>query len=123
MARTPEGIVKDKVKKLLDVYREPTMNSAGQVFRNGLYAHWPVQNGMGMPTLDCIVCYYGHYIAIETKAPGKHPTPRQQTTIKQMEDAGAIIFVIDGDEGVERLQRALDMIKWSQRGSQSAGNS
>lgn len=108
MARTPEGIVKDKVRKLL-----ATFDVAGKDGYGRLYSHWPVQNGMGNPTLDCIGCYYGVYFAVETKAPGKTPTPRQQLTIKQMLASGAAVFVIDGDEGVEQLRRGLEMIKWA----------
>ena len=80
MAATPEGRVKDKVKRLLKKY--------------GCYQFWPVQTGYGAPTLDCIACAFGHFIGIETKAPGKHPTPRQKLTIEDMRDAGATVFVI-----------------------------
>lgn len=83
MANTPEGKVKDKVKELLK--------------EHGAYWHMPVQNGMGAPTLDIIGCHHGFFFAVETKAPGKKPTPRQNLTIKKMRDAGATVFVIDGD--------------------------
>ncbi len=88
-ATTPESKVKIKVKKILMEYRA--------------YQHWPVQNGMGAPTLDCIACYRGMYLAIETKAPGKKPTERQKMTIRHMQDAGAAVFVIDGQEGYNNL--------------------
>ena len=94
---TPEGKVKAMVKKILAKYGEE------------LYAFWPVQNGMGSPTLDCIVCYRGHYIAIETKAPGKLPTPRQLITISKMEKAGAKVFVLDGSESCVDLDLWLTM--------------
>ena len=80
---TPQGRVKAKVKAVLKKYP--------------LHAFWPVQSGYGAPTLDCLGCHHGLYFAIETKAPGKKPTPRQVITIKQMRDAGATVFVIDGD--------------------------
>lgn len=95
---TPEGKVKAAVKKVLAKYGEE------------LYAFWPVQNGMGSPTLDCIVCYRGKYIAIETKAPGKLPTPRQLITISKMEKAGAKVFVIDGSESCVGLDEYLRSI-------------
>ena len=91
---TPEGKVKAKVKRLLARYP--------------VYSHWPVQTGYGSPTLDCIVCAAGHFFAIETKAPGKKPTPRQEQTIKAMRDAGALVFIIDGD--CVLLERQLDYI-------------
>ena len=94
---TPEGKMKAAVKKALLPYRQ-----FGE-----LYSHWPVLNGMGEPTLDCVGCYRGHFFAIETKAPGKKPTPRQLQTIAKMEDAGAAVFVIDDVAGVLALQRWL----------------
>ena len=80
MASTPEGKVKAKVKRLLKKY--------------DCYQFWPVQTGYGAPTLDCIACCQGHFIGIETKAPGKRPTPRQLLTIDDMKEAGAAVIVI-----------------------------
>lgn len=85
MAQTPEGRIKDKVKKVL-------LNTPK------CYYHMPVQNGMGRPTLDFIGCCAGRFFGIETKAPGKKPTPRQLCTINLMEDAGAKVFVIDSED-------------------------
>ena len=79
---TPEGRVKDAVKKLLKEHR--------------VYWHMPVQNGMGAPSLDFVCCVKGKYFAIETKAPGKKPTPRQENTIAEIQRAGGKVFVIDG---------------------------
>lgn len=64
----------------------------------GAYQHWPVQNGMGTPCLDCHGCLNGIYFAIETKAPGKKPTPRQELTIAQIRAAGGLVFVVDSTE-------------------------
>lgn len=80
---TPEGKVKDAVKLLLK--------------KHNVYWHCVVQNGMGAPSLDFICCHCGKYLAIETKAPGKKPTPRQELTIQAIRDAGGAVFVIDGD--------------------------
>lgn len=77
---TPEGKVKGRVKRLLKKY--------------DCYQFWPVQTGYGSPTLDCIACCNGHFIGIETKAPGKHPTPRQRLTMEDMAAAGAKVIVI-----------------------------
>ena len=79
---TPEGKVKEQVKKLLREY--------------GAYYHMPVQNGMGAPTLDFVGCYRGHYFAIEAKAPGKLPTRRQYDTMSDITWAGGQCFVVDG---------------------------
>jgi hypothetical protein len=94
---TPEGRVKHLVKKMLAEF-------------TGLHAHWPVQNGMGSPTLDCIVCCRGYYVAIETKAPGKHPTPRQELTIEHIKAAGGLVFVISNDREVDQCRQALKML-------------
>lgn len=90
---TPEGRVKMLVKRVLD--------------ESKAYHHWPVVNGMGAPTLDCIACYRGRYLAIETKAPGKKPTERQVRTISQIAAAGGKVLVIDGDAGIAELKRWL----------------
>lgn len=81
---TPEAKVKERVKKLLKKY--------------GVYWHCPVMNGMGSPTLDFICCVHGRYLAIETKAPGKMPTPRQEQTIAAIRAAGGTVSVVDGSE-------------------------
>lgn len=88
---TPEGKIKTETKALLAKYKPQ------------LYAHWPVQNGMGEPTLDCIGAFRGHAFAIETKAPGKKPTLRQEQTILKMRAAEIPVFVIDGDLTTLRL--------------------
>jgi len=79
---TPEGRVKVKVKKVLEYYR------------SSIYVHMPVQNGMGKPSLDFVGCFWGFFFAVETKAPGKVPTERQEQTIADMRAAGAKVFVI-----------------------------
>ena len=94
---TPEVRVKAGVKKVLSGYED-------------LWQHWCVGNGMGSPTLDCTGWYKGHPFAIETKAPGKRPTPRQEVTISKMEAGGAMIFVIDGVDGCIQLDLWLSFI-------------
>lgn len=72
---TPEGKLKAKVKTFLK--------------ERGAYFFMPVPSGYGTPTLDFIGCYKGRFFAIETKAPGKKPTPRQEQTLKAMWMKGA----------------------------------
>lgn len=93
--QTPEGKVKDKVKRLLQDY--------------GCYYFMPVQTGYGAPTLDFLICCEGVFIAVETKAPGKKPTARQEMTIQQMQKAGAVVLVIDGDN-ISTLEYMLKRI-------------
>jgi hypothetical protein len=61
-----------------------------------MYYDMPVPMGFGRATLDFTGCYNERYFAIETKADGKKPTPRQLATIAKMRDAGAAVFVISG---------------------------
>jgi hypothetical protein len=82
---TPEGLIKERVKRLLR--------------KHGVYWHCPVQNGMGSPSLDFICCVNGRYLGIETKAPGKKMTPRQENTAHEIRAAGGTVFVIDGELG------------------------
>ncbi len=82
---TPEGRVKEKVKRLLRTC--------------DAYWHCPVQNGMGNQALDFMHVQVPGCpaFAIETKAPGKEPTVRQARTIAAIRKAGGMVFVIDGD--------------------------
>lgn len=90
---TPEGKVKDKLKRILKA--------------NGVYWHMPVQNGMGAPSLDFICCYDGHYLAIETKAGNGQPTERQKITMREIEKAGGKTLLINEHEGWEELAQWL----------------
>lgn len=90
MAKTPEGIVKDAVKKTIKEFEK----------RHGVkvYTFWPVQMGFGAATLDMLGCVNGRAFAVETKAPGKRPTERQKLCIDDMESAGMTVFVIDNED-------------------------
>lgn len=91
---TPEGKIKALVTKLLKA-------------QANIYWFMPVQNGMGRATLDYVGWHHGLPFAVETKAPGKKPTARQELTIREMVAAGARVFVIDGDEGLRELEEWL----------------
>lgn len=82
---TPEGRVKAKVKRTLT--------------EHGAYWFCPVQNGMGAPGLDFMQVQVPGCPAfcIETKAPGKKLTVRQERTVASIRAAGGTVFVIDGD--------------------------
>ena len=90
---TPEGKVKAAVKRVLKEL--------------GAYQHWPVQNGMGAPCLDCHGCWQGIYFAIEAKAPGGVPTPRQEGTIKNIAAAFGVVMVISSVEGANNIPEWL----------------
>jgi hypothetical protein len=98
MARTTEGKVKDAVKKVFAKYGHE------------LYHFWPVQNGMGKPGLDAHCCFRGEAFFVETKAPGKKPTPRQQVTIDEIAEANGRVFVVDGPESLKPLEQWLEAV-------------
>ena len=86
MDATPEG----RVKALVSAYLRSVP---------GLWYNMPVPSGYGRPTLDYLGCVKGRFFAIETKAPGKKPTGRQEATMEAMRAAGAAVFVVrDADD-------------------------
>ena len=94
MATTPEGKVKDAVKKWL---RE-----------RGYWFYMPVQNGMGVQGIpDFIICAAGQFIAIETKAPGKrdNTTANQKARLAEIEQANGVAAVIDDPEQLKDLEK------------------
>lgn len=94
---TPEGKVKAKVKALLKEF--------------GAYQHWPVQAGYGKPCLDCHGCYKGWYFAVETKAPGKRPTPRQEITIEEIAETGGAVFVVGSKQNADGTYSGMKELK------------
>lgn len=94
---TPEGKVKEQVKKLLK--------------RFGIYYHMPVQNGMGSPTLDFVICVWGFYMTIETKAPGKKPTPRQEVTMGEVRASGGFVFAVSDEDSLAVVEAYLELMQ------------
>lgn len=94
--QTPEGRVKNQVKKILTEY--------------SAYSFMPVQAGYGMPALDFHCICRGVGFCIETKAPGKKTTARQDVTIISIENAGGKCFVIDGEAGYRELREWLSLV-------------
>jgi hypothetical protein len=90
VSMTPEGKIKAKVKRAL--------NSLSRC-----YSFMPVQMGMGAATLDYLCCINGHFVAIETKAPGKYLTPRQQLTSDTIKAAGGEVFVVYDNNSLEEM--------------------
>ena len=100
MAQTPEGKVKDRVKKLLVQY--------------GAYYYMPMQNGMGRVGVpDIVACMPspvgGLFVAIETKAPGKrnNTTANQNREIDWIKRTGGVALVVDD---AEQLKEVFDRL-------------
>ena len=123
MADTPEAKVKKMVRKVLSEFTEDTTSEPDEwgdtYLVPNLYQFWPVPSGFGASGLDCYVCYYSVSITIETKAPGKHPTPRQRLTIASLKAAKGLVFVIEDEDGCEQLRAALQLIRFSQHANDS----
>lgn len=94
--KTPEGYVRDPVRKFLKSI--------------GAYRFSPVQMGLGAVTLDDLCCVGGRFVGIEYKAPGKFPTPRQLLTMRQIHLAGGIAIWGDNpDKIIDDIKAALGM--------------
>lgn len=93
-----EWAVKRAVNKVLESYPES-------------YWFMPVPYGYGKSSLDYLICHYGVFIGIETKAPGEVPTARQRLIMKQIEDAGGEAFVIDSVDQSHLLRAYLEQVK------------
>lgn len=96
-ASTPEGRVKARLN-----------NRLRQL--NLVWKFMPVPSGYGMQSLDYLLCVAGHFVAIETKAPGKRPTPRQEQTIAAIKAAGGIVFIVDDDYSMDACIGALVLL-------------
>lgn len=96
---TPEGEVKEKVKKLLHKYN--------------VYCEMYVPSGYGKQSLDFVCCAFGTYLAIETKQAGKKITPRQNKTAMDMRRAGGLVVEIIGldSPNFEKLEQWLMLLQ------------
>ena len=99
---TPEGKVKAQLDRALAKYGDE------------LHVFKPVQNGMGSPALDYIICYRGHYAAIETKAGSGQMTARQNITADRLSLAGAAVFLVNEVTGIDHLIGWLSSVRWSE---------
>jgi hypothetical protein len=98
---TPEAKTKQKIKQLLDKYRD-----------RPIYTYMPVPGGYGAPTLDYLGFFYGEGFAIEAKRPGGKPAVRQLGTIDAIRRSGAKVFVVSDDASLAELDYWLDYVAW-----------
>lgn len=96
MAMTPEGKVKAKVKKTLDMV--------------GAYYFMPTTGGYGRSGIpDIIGCFCGVFFAIECKAGKGKPTALQEREINKIRNAGGHAWLVN-EENVEQLHELLSGI-------------
>ena len=102
---TPEGIIKQKIKKLLDSYGKQ------------LYFYMPVPGGYGARTVDYLGCCKGVFFAVEAKRPGAKATAVQEAILERIRCSGGIAFVVNDDASLAELKRWLDsamrVVEWS----------
>jgi len=97
MARTPEGAVKARTKKILD--------------EMGIYHFSPVQNGMGRAGIpDIVGCYAGRFVAFECKAGKGKTTALQDRELENIRKAKGLAFVIN-EENVEQIKELLQWMR------------
>lgn len=94
---TPEGKVKKIVKEVLEK------------FGRDIDGFWPVPSGLGESHLDYVGNCRGWFFAIETKAPGNKPTARQEWRIRNINQSGGKVFVIDG---TDKTDTVADLFAW-----------
>jgi Holliday junction resolvase len=94
MAKTPEGEIKDQVRKVLD--------------EMGAYYFFPAANGYGRTGIpDVIACVGGHFVGIECKAGSKQPTALQQRELDNIEKAEGTGVLVNADN-ISNLKNLLE---------------
>ena len=82
MANTPEGKVKDKIKKILKAH--------------GIYYAMPHGAGFGNAGVpDFLCCWKGKFVAVEAKANGGKTTALQEKNLSDIEASGGTAWVVD----------------------------
>ena len=113
---TPEGKVKDSIRKLLVKYKIYPAAKAGSG-KKGVGFPEDAEGWYTMPVkaqfgVSGIPDFHGHYRgvfwAIEAKAKGKKPTGFQQHQINAISCSGGFIMVVDGPESLEEFRQWLD---------------
>ncbi len=82
MAQTPEGKVKDKIKKILKTYN--------------IYYAMPMGTGFGNSGVpDFLCCMKGKFLAIEAKAGDLQPTALQLKHMTEIEKSGGYAWLVN----------------------------
>lgn len=111
---TPEGVVKDHLKKELSMIAVFPFTEAVATYKreeviNG-YFFMPAATGMGEAGVaDLVLCIFGQYVEIEVKA-DKEPTDLQALHGKIINAALGQWFVVRNKEEVDRLISVIKMM-------------
>lgn len=101
---TPEGRVKAKVKKALEVLGP------------NCWRFMPVQNGFGSVALDFLCSINGRFVAIETKAPGKKLTALQEGTKSLIEAAGGVVLIVWDEPSLDIAMKIILALEFTPSG-------
>lgn len=102
MALTPEGKVKARLRRLLEI--------------NKVYHFMPATGGYGRSGVpDIVGCYKGFFFAIECKAGDKRPTALQEKELERIRDAGGQVFVIN-ETNEKDVENWLNMMTVPKKG-------
>ena len=96
MARTPEVVVKEKIKAWFKA--------------RGIWYCQPIGTGFGASGVpDFVACWNGKFLAVEAKAPGKrgNTTVMQDNQIMGIHKAGGIAIVVDDVSQLDELEARL----------------
>lgn len=97
MAKTPEGLVKDKITKVLKEY--------------GVYYFFPATHGFGRSGVpDVICCYKGRFIGIEAKAGKGTTTALQDRELRLIKEAGGVSLVVN-ENNIDELKQVLEEMR------------
>jgi hypothetical protein len=88
---TPEALIKQKIRNWL--------------LAQGAYVFAAVQRGMGVSTVDQLICLKGKFIGVESKTPGKKPTKRQYQSLRAIEAAGGQAYWVTSLEDLQDQMR------------------
>lgn len=96
---TPEGKVKEAVKKILDGFN--------------VYYFMPAANGYGRAGIpDVVCCYYGYFMALECKSASGKTTALQDRELERIRERGGAALVINGrPESLASLVLLLQKMK------------
>lgn len=96
MASTPEGKVKEKIKKLLKLKNVYYFMPRGTTYGRS-----------GVP--DFIACVSGSFLGIEAKAGRNTPSPLQDLELANIKNAGGYAIVVN-ENNLDELETLLDRL-------------
>lgn len=92
MGFTPEGKIKARVRRILEI--------------NKVYHFMPATGGYGRSGVpDIVGCLKGKFFGVECKAsPDKKPTMLQQRELDRIQYEGGVVFIVSDDLTLKALE-------------------